>query len=65
MKQKNGNHLGIGFCGILTIVFIILKLIGVIDWSWLWVLCPLWLSGLFLIIICIVVFLVNNRKTKW
>lgn len=28
---------GIGFCGLLTIVFIILKLVGVIKWSWLWV----------------------------
>ena len=26
---------GIGFCGLLTIVFIMLKLTGVIDWSWL------------------------------
>lgn len=33
---------GIGFCGLLTIVFITLKLIGVIDWWWIWVLAPLW-----------------------
>ena len=35
---------GIGFTGLLTIVFITLKLLGVIDWSWLWVLSPLWIS---------------------
>lgn len=35
---------GIGFTGLLTIVFIILKLIGKIDWSWWWVLSPLWLT---------------------
>lgn len=34
---------GIGFCGLLTIVFITLKLVGVIKWSWLWVLAPLWM----------------------
>lgn len=34
---------GIGFCGLLTIVFITLKLCKVIDWGWLWVLGPLWI----------------------
>ena len=35
---------GIGFTGLLTIVFIILKLVGKIDWSWWWVLSPLWIT---------------------
>ena len=35
---------GIGFAGLLTIVFITLKLCGVISWTWLWVLSPLWIS---------------------
>ena len=35
---------GIGFGGMLTIAFIVLKLVGVIDWSWLWVLAPLWIG---------------------
>lgn len=34
---------GIGFTGLLTIVFIALKLTGYINWSWWWVLSPLWL----------------------
>lgn len=42
----------IGFAGLLTIVFIVLKLIGEITWSWLWVLSPLWIG--FLIWITIV-----------
>lgn len=33
---------GIGFFGLLAIVFITLKLTGVIAWSWWWVLSPLW-----------------------
>lgn len=33
---------GISFFGLLTIVFITLKLIGTIDWSWIWVLSPIW-----------------------
>ena len=34
---------GIGFCGVLTIVFITLKLLGKITWGWGWVLSPLWM----------------------
>lgn len=33
---------GISFIGLLQIVFIVLKLIGKIDWSWWWVLAPIW-----------------------
>ena len=34
---------GIGFVGILAIVFIVLKLTDVIAWSWWWVISPLWI----------------------
>ena len=34
---------GIGFTGMLAIAFIVLKLLGVIDWSWWWVLAPIWI----------------------
>ena len=47
---------GIGFCGLLTIVFIVLKLLGKITWSWLWVLSPLWIGwGVCLVIFLLVV----------
>lgn len=39
-EKKSG---GVGFCGVLAIVFIVLKLTGVIAWSWLWVLAPIWI----------------------
>ena len=42
---------GIGFAGILTIVFIVLKLVGVVKWSWLWVLSPLWIGASFAVAI--------------
>jgi membrane protein YdbS with pleckstrin-like domain len=48
---------GIGFVGLLTIVFIFLKLAGigvVATWSWWWVLSPLWIAfGLWIIIILV------------
>ena len=58
---------GIGFTGLLTIVFIVLKLLNIINWSWWWVLAPLWLPvGIFLIIalIFIIIGCVMNRKLK-
>ncbi len=44
MDKKNSGGGGIGFVGLLTIVFITLKLTRVIAWSWWWVLSPLWIS---------------------
>jgi hypothetical protein len=54
MSQNNSHSGGIGFCGLLTITFIVLKLTGVITWSWLWVLAPIWAPLLLLIIISII-----------
>ncbi len=42
-KQSSAASGGIGFFGLLTIVFIGLKLTHYIDWSWWWVLGPLWI----------------------
>lgn len=44
-KSSSSSSGGIGFAGLLTIVFITLKLIGKIDWSWWWVLSQLWISA--------------------
>ena len=49
---------GIGFAGLLTLVFITLKLLGVITWSWVWVLSPIWVSLLLCILIIIICFAV-------
>lgn len=43
---------GIGFGGALAIVFITLKLCGVIGWSWLWVLAPLWIPLAMVLVFC-------------
>jgi hypothetical protein len=53
MASNSGSSSGgIGIAGVLTIVFVVLKLVGVIAWSWWWVLSPLWISfGLFLLIV--------------
>lgn len=55
-KNNNNGSSGIGFFGILGIVFIVLKLCHIINWSWFWVLCPLWIG--FAIILVLIIFLV-------
>jgi hypothetical protein len=35
---------GLGLGTVLTIIFVVLKLVGVIDWAWVWVLAPFWIS---------------------
>lgn len=49
---------GIGFCGLLTIIFIVLKLLKVINWSWLWVLAPIWIPIIIIIMIVIITFII-------
>lgn len=44
MSQSSSSSSGIGFAGLLTVLFIGLKLTHYIDWSWFWVLSPMWIS---------------------
>ena len=53
MKNNNSGK-GIGFSGLLGLVFIVLKLTGVISWKWLWVLSPFWITaGLIVILLAV------------
>ncbi len=49
---------GIGLSGVLFIVFLVLKLCNVIDWSWWWVTAPLWIPVAIFVAVCVVVFVV-------
>ena len=51
---SSSSSSGIGFSGLLTIVFIVLKLTGHINWSWVWVLAPLW-GGIALVILMVLI----------
>ena len=50
-SNNSSSSGGIGFTGALTILFIGLKLTHVINWSWWWVLSPIWLSVSILLIL--------------
>lgn len=63
MNESQVNRQGVGFAGLLTLIFITLKLMGEIDWSWWWVLAPLWISFiLFLVIIAVVLVLIKQAE---
>ena len=59
-KQLTVNG-GIGFTGLLTIVFIVLKLLGIITWSWVWVFAPIWIDVIFAIILLAILLFVDRR----
>ena len=55
-----------GLCGVLTTIFVVLKLIGVIDWPWIWVLAPFWISFILCIIgiIIAIIFVIGIFKKE-
>ena len=52
--NKSTSSLEIGFIGLLAILFITLKLIGVITWSWLWVLALIWIPFVIIVFVLII-----------
>lgn len=59
--DRNTAGTGIGFCGLLTILFIALKLTGVIAWSWVWVLAPMWIPIMILVAVVILIVVADER----
>lgn len=59
MSDESTSSGGIGFFGLLTILFIGLKFTGYITWSWVWVLSPLWVPVVVGIIIVGILAILN------
>lgn len=55
MSNNNTQSGGVGISGVLFIVFLVLKLVGVIAWSWWWVTAPLWIPVLAVIAVLFIV----------
>lgn len=49
----------IGFCDLLAVLFIALKLCKVISWNWLWVLSPIWIPLALAAVICVIVLIAS------
>lgn len=62
MADSNSSSSGIGFVGLLTIVFITLKLINKITWSWWWILSPVWIP--ISIIVSVLLLILGIAKIK-
>ena len=56
MVVSKSTSKGIGFLGALQVAFIVLKLCKVLDWSWGWVLSPIWMPFAFAIIVLAIMF---------
>ena len=62
MSDGNGEL----FVGLITILFVGLKLTGVITWSWWWVLAPLWMGFAIVLLVAViaVIYLSIKRLVK-
>ena len=62
-KTKQG---GLGIVSVLTIIFVVLKLLGIIKWSWIWVLWPIWISTVIMVAVFSVILIGGRiKKGKW
>ena len=67
MSDKRTASGGIGLLGFLALIFITLKLIGLIDWSWWWVLAPLWVQLVLVLVMLMVaggVAILTHKKKR-
>jgi len=62
LRRQNMAKVSVGGIGLemLAVAFIVLKLVGVISWSWWWVLAPVW-APIVTIAIFVVLYLIANR----
>ena len=54
-KETTG---GVSFFGVLTVLSIGLKLSGIIHWSWMWVLAPIWAPSAIILVVLVVTYVV-------
>jgi uncharacterized protein (DUF983 family) len=64
-NSSSSSSSGIGFPGLLTVLFIGLKLTGYITWPWVWVLSPLWISLLIGLTVLAIVFIIAIATGVW
>jgi hypothetical protein len=62
MRRQSNSTGGIGFLGMLTILFIGLKLTNYVDWSWTWVLSPLWIGFTLGVTLIVIALMIESRK---
>ncbi len=62
-KKKTGK---VGIVTTLTLIFLVLKLLKIIDWPWIWVFCPVWISGITAIFVFTAILIAGRiKKGRW
>lgn len=61
-NDHNNGSSGIGFLGLLAIVFITLKLCGVISWPWYLVLAPIWIPAAIVFVLAVMLLVIYKLK---
>ena len=59
MEDNKGNG-GIGLDVVFFLIFLVLKLCKVINWSWWWVTSPLWIGLIFIIVVAIIATIIDK-----
>jgi hypothetical protein len=57
---NNNSSGGVGFFGLMFLIFMTLKLIGVINWSWWWVTSPLWIGFVLIVLLILIIELIKK-----
>ena len=66
MNNNNTSTSGLGLGSVLTIIFVVLKLVGTINWSWWWVLSPILIDiGLTIIVFIGVAIYMSHENKKY
>lgn len=65
-NRSSNNSTGMGILGVLQVIFLVLKLTGLITWSWLVVLIPFWISlgTLAIFLICVLIAVLTGYKKR-
>ena len=64
-KESNKTIVsGVSFSGLLTIAFIVLKLLNIIDWSWFWVLSPVLIPTFIVIIVTVFIYFILKKISR-
>lgn len=65
-QNEKTRSMGITFMEALFLLFLGLKLTGHVDWSWFWVLSPVWIPAVFVIVLLCLAFGAHmlDRRSK-
>ncbi len=66
MEKKKTRNGRMGIISFLTILFIVLKVSGIISWPWIWVFSPIWITAIcFILLFGIILVAGRIAKGKW